>query len=150
MATAPRRPAPRPESGQAGNPVPPRPPGAAVVGLPGARPARAQATGEGVLVIGREIEVKGEIRSCRILVVEGHLEASVEVGSLELTRSGVVDGKAEVETADIAGHFEGDLTARGELRLRPTARVTGTIRYGQIVIEAGGEISGDVAVLEKS
>lgn len=150
MATAPGKPAQRPDSGQGPSPVLPRPPGASVVGLPGPRPGRATATGEGVLVIGREIEVKGEIGSCRILVVEGRLEASVEVGSLELARSGVVDGEAEVETADIAGHFDGELTARGELRLRPTARVKGKIRYGQIVIEAGGEISGDVAVLPKN
>ena len=139
----------RAESGQAGTPMPPRPPGAAVVGLPGARPPRAQATGEGVLVIGREIEVKGEIGSCRTLVVEGRLEAAVEVGSLELAETGVVDGKAEVETADIAGQFDGELTARGELRLRPTARVMGKIRYGQIVIEGGGEVSGDLSVLPK-
>ena len=51
--------------------------------------------------------------------------------------------------ADIAGQFDGELTAKGELRLQPTARVKGTIRYGQIVIEAGGEISGDVAVISK-
>ncbi len=103
----------------------------------------------GVLVIGSEIQVKGEIGSCETLVVEGRLEASVEVGSLELAESGMFEGQAEVDEADVAGNFEGELVVRGELLLRPTARVHGKIRYGRIVIEGGGEISGDVAVLPK-
>ena len=103
----------------------------------------------GVLVIGSEIQVKGEIGSCETLVVEGRLEAAVEVGSLELAAGGVFEGQAEVDGADVAGHFEGDLVVRGELLLRPTARIHGKIRYGRIVIEGGGEISGDVSVLPK-
>ena len=144
MATAPGRRDQRAEPSQPGKP---RPPGAAVVGLPGTRSAQSQTSGEGVLVIGKSIEVKGEIGSCRTLVVEGRLEASVQVASLELPESGLFDGSASVDTADIAGTFKGDLTTRGELLLRPTAKVDGKVRYGQIVIEAGGEISGDVAVL---
>jgi len=104
----------------------------------------------GVLVIGREIQVKGEIGSCRTLVVEGRLEAAVEVGSLQLAEDGLFDGRAEVDEADIAGRFEGELVVRGQLLLRPTAKIHGEIRYGRIVIEGGGEISGDVAVLPES
>ena len=131
-----------------------------VVGISGSRPepresripesSHIPSPGEGVLVIGREIEVRGEIGSCRTLVVEGRLEAAVEVGSLELAEHGLFDGRAEVETADIAGRFEGELTARGELRLRPTARVHGVILYGRVVIEGGGEISGEVGVLPEN
>ena len=108
MATAPGKRDPNAEPGKPpGRPQAPRPPGAAVVGLPGTRPARGPAAAEGVLVLGREIEVKGEIRSCRVLVVEGRLEADVEVGSLELARSGYFDGRAEVETAGHCRHDRG-------------------------------------------
>lgn len=118
-------------------------------GRQGARGAAGRANPGGVLVIGSEIQVKGEIGSCETLVVEGRLEAAVEVGILELAESGVFEGQAEVDEADVAGHFEGDLVVRGELLLRPSARIHGKIRYGRIVIEGGGEISGDVAVLPK-
>ena len=104
---------------------------------------------DGVLVIGREIQVKGEIGSCETLVVEGRLEAAVAVGSLELAEDGFFNGKAEVHEADVAGRFDGELTVRGQLLLRPSARVSGIIRYGRIVIEGGGELSGDVQVLPK-
>ena len=98
------------------------------------------------LVIGEGIEVKGEITSCETLVVEGRLEASVEVDILQLSQSGVFTGTATVETAEVAGRFEGTLTVEGDLKLQPSARVDGKIRYGCIIIERGGEISGDVAV----
>ena len=126
---------------------------ATVVGLPERRDGQGDSDGpghpDGVLVIGREIQVKGEIGSCETLVVEGRLEASVSVGSLELADQGYFNGKAEVQEADIAGRFDGELTVRGQLLLRPSAEVSGAIRYGRIVIEGGGELSGDVQVLPK-
>ena len=39
---------------------------------------------------------------------------------------------------------EGNLTVRKRLFIRATGRVSGTIRYGQIEIERGGQISGDI------
>ena len=122
-----------------------------VVGMQAARSVQPHEDEEfstgGVLVIGREIEVKGEIGRCRTLVVEGRLEAAVEVASLQLAEDGLFSGNATVEDAEVAGRYEGELTVRGQLLLRPTARVEGKIRYGRIVIEGGGEISGDIAVL---
>lgn len=104
---------------------------------------------DGTLVIGREIEVRGEIGSCERLIVEGKLEASTSVGTLRVSEAGLFVGEAEVQQAEISGRFEGELEVHGELRLTPTARVEGRIRYGRIVIESGGEISGEISVLRK-
>ena len=40
--------------------------------------------------------------------------------------------------------FEGNLVVRKRLLIRSGGQVSGTIRYGQIEIELGGVISGDV------
>ena len=56
-------------------------------------------------------------------------------------------GTAVVQDADLTGRFDGRLTVTGRLRLSPSARVSGQIRYRRIQIEEGGEISGDVAAL---
>ncbi len=55
-------------------------------------------------------------------------------------------GTAEIEEADISGRFEGRLVASRRLKVRATANIVGSIEYGQIEIEAGGKISGDVQV----
>jgi cytoskeletal protein CcmA (bactofilin family) len=101
----------------------------------------------GELVIGRGIKVKGSVGTCRSLVVEGELDATVEVESLRLLEAGLFEGAATVADAELSGRFDGRLTVEGRLRLKPSARVTGEIRYRRIVIEDGGELSGEVTVL---
>ena len=49
-----------------------------------------------------------------------------------------------LEEAEIQGRFEGNLVVRMRLLIKASGRVSGTIRYGQIEIECGGQISGDV------
>jgi cytoskeletal protein CcmA (bactofilin family) len=101
--------------------------------------------GEGrKLVVGRDIALAGQITACERLIVEGRVEATLaDCRSIEITEPGLFKGSAEIDTADIAGRFEGDLTVRGRLIVRATGRIEGQIRYGQIEIEAGGEIAGD-------
>ena len=66
-----------------------------------------------------------------------------EAGSIEIASSGYFKGTAEVNEADISGNFEGTLKAHDILIIRSGGRVSGTIRYGKIVVESGGEVSGD-------
>ena len=106
-----------------------------------------RSNGESLLVIGREIAVNGEINSCDLLVVEGRVEASMkECREIKITETGTVKGQVELERADISGVFEGDLTARERLIVRATGRVTGKIRFGELEIERGGQVLGDIQV----
>jgi cytoskeletal protein CcmA (bactofilin family) len=102
------------------------------------------------LIVGRNIQLKGEITACDTLVVEGRVEASMNSRIIEISETGLFSGNAEVERAGIHGRFEGMLTVSGRLSIHSTGKVTGTIRYGEIVIEPGGEISGDVQLISKS
>ncbi|MSP89767.1 MAG: polymer-forming cytoskeletal protein [Alphaproteobacteria bacterium] len=136
---------------------PPNPSAAAdaarrVAGIPGAtrpgdRPAPVADADGSKLVVGRNIHLKGEITACERLVVEGRVEASIEGKVVEIAESGFFNGTADIDSADISGRFEGKLTARKRLRILSTGRVHGTIRYGQLEIEPGGEISGDIEVV---
>jgi len=97
------------------------------------------------LIVGREICLAGEITSCDRLVVEGSVEANLaNCRDVEISESGVYKGSASIEDAEIRGKFEGVLNVRRRLLIRSSGRVIGTVRYGQIEIECGGQISGDV------
>jgi hypothetical protein len=48
--------------------------------------------------------------------------------------------------AEIAGTFEGTLNVRQKLWIRATGKVSGTVRYGRIEIEEGGQIAGEIQV----
>jgi len=100
------------------------------------------------LIVGPNIKLKGsEITDCEILVVEGRVEASMKSRDIRIAEGGVFSGKAEIDVAEVRGNFEGELTARKRLVIHATGKVTGTIRYGAMMVEEGGSISGDVATL---
>lgn len=100
------------------------------------------------LFVGKEISLSGEIKECDTLVVEGTVEAALsDARSIEILESGLFKGAAEVDEAEISGRFDGELTARDKLLVRAGGQVLGTIRYGEIIIEAGGEVSGQIQKL---
>jgi cytoskeletal protein CcmA (bactofilin family) len=98
------------------------------------------------LVVGARIHLKGEVTKCDALIVEGHVEGSANSRVIQVAKDGSFDGEAEAEVAEISGKFDGILTVSDKLIVRSTGRVSGTIRYSGIEIEAGGQISGDVQV----
>jgi len=101
------------------------------------------------LIVGPNIKLKGsEITDCEILVVEGRVEASMNSRDIRIAEGGVFSGKAEIDVAEVRGTFEGEITARKRLVIYATGKVTGVIRYGAMMIEEGGSISGDVARLD--
>jgi cytoskeletal protein CcmA (bactofilin family) len=104
-----------------------------------------------MLVVGRDITVSGEIQSCECLIVEGTVEANVSCQELRVAAGGMFKGIAHVAVADIVGGFCGDLEVSERLVVRMGGKIAATLRYHQIEIERGGEISGDIqAVAEKA
>jgi len=116
-----------------------------------APPARQGEADHKKLIVGREIILNGEIRTCDSLVVEGRVEAVLnECRSIDIAASGQFKGSADIESADISGRFDGDLTVHGRLTVRATGKVFGKVKYGQLEVERGGIISGTVEALPES
>lgn len=106
---------------------------------------------ESKLVVGPDIKLKGvEISDCDTLVVEGRVEATLDSRILEIAENGVFQGTIAVDQAEIRGRFEGEITVRKQLVIQGTGKVSGKIRYAKIKVEEGAELSGDLAVLDKS
>jgi cytoskeletal protein CcmA (bactofilin family) len=79
--------------------------------------------------------------------VQGRVEANMsDCSEIEVTETGTFKGEAEVDVAEIDGVFEGSLIARELLLIRANGHVTGTIRFGRLEVERGGELMGDVQV----
>lgn len=113
-----------------------------------AKPAASPSDEGSKLIVGPNIKLKGsEITDCEILVVECRVEASMKSRDIRIAEGGVFSGKAEIDVAEVRGHFEGELTARKRLVIYATGKVSGVIRYGAMSVEEGGTLSGDVAML---
>ncbi|SIQ68706.1 polymer-forming cytoskeletal protein [Pseudacidovorax sp. RU35E] len=120
--------------------------GAAAAATPAAAPAPVQETGS-KLTVGPNIKLKGvEITDCDTLVVEGTVEATMDSRVIQIAEQGAFKGSAEIDIAEIRGSFDGNLTVRQKLVIHATGKVSGKIRYGKIVIEEGGQLSGEISV----
>jgi len=142
--------------------VPPKPgapagapvsrPGAPVVGgAPNRGPTRAEVGERRTLVVGKGISLQGTVSDAERLVVEGTVESQmISAAELQITHSGVFKGEVQVEDAEIAGTFDGTLTAVGNLIVRATGRVLGTARCRRLQVEEGGQISGKMEMITDS
>lgn len=102
--------------------------------------------GESKLTVGPNIKLKGvEITDCDTLVVEGSVEATMDSRVIQISERGAFKGSAEIDIAEIRGEFDGNLTVRQKLMIYSTGKVTGKIRYGKVVIEEGGQLSGEIS-----
>ena len=151
-ATPTPTPAPRPGAFNPapGQGVPPAPARDVTISNPASSTAPGAATRasdphESRLHVGVNIKLKGvEISDCDALVIEGYVEATVNSKAMEIGQPGTLKGTALIDVAEIHGEFTGELTARSRLIVHGTGRVSGTIRYGKLVVEEGGELSGDL------
>jgi cytoskeletal protein CcmA (bactofilin family) len=113
---------------------------------PVSEPAPSTSTakeGGSKLTVGPNIKLKGvEITDCDTLVVEGLVEATMDSRVIQIAEQGAFKGSAEIDVAEIRGEFNGNLTVRQKLVIYSTGKVTGIIRYGKLVIEEGGQLSG--------
>ncbi len=143
----------------AGTAIPPRPPQMGQMGMPGGGPGQQpgmpgmptpQRGGpeRRTLVVGRGISLQGTVTDAERLVVEGTVESQmIQATELAISQTGVFKGEVQVEDAEIAGTFDGTLTARGQLVIRGTGRIVGVARCRRLMVEDGGQISGRMEML---
>lgn len=129
---------------------PPPAPSAASSGPRLAMPPHPQreAAERRTLVVGRGIALQGTVQDAERLVVEGTVEASmIHATELAIAPGGTFKGEVEVEDAEVAGSMDGTLTARGNLIVRASGRLTGTARCRRLQVEDGGQITGRIEML---
>lgn len=103
------------------------------------------------LIVGPDVRLKGaEILDCDTLVVEGHVEATMDSRIIRIAEKGEFTGKVGIDIAEIRGTFTGELNVRDQLIIHATGKVNGTVRYGKVLIEEGGQLCGDIQMMNKN
>ena len=109
----------------------------------GSAASRGNEVDRRTLIVGEGISLSGEVTSCDRLIVEGTIEAKLQkCQHVMIAETGVFNGHASTEIADVRGRFEGELAVRKRLLIRAGGHVSGTVTYGEIEIESGGKITG--------
>lgn len=139
------------------SPPAPLPPATPAAGPETAKPVepakpvdKSEERKEAKLIVGPDIKMKGvEVTDCDTLVVEGRIEATLDSRVLQIAQNGVFSGTVAVDTAEIHGRLEGDLTVRKQLVIHATGKVSGKIRYAKIKVEEGAELAGEISMMER-
>src|SRR5438477_4761687 len=111
---------------------------------PDPRPRNSQIEAR-TLVVGAGMSVSGTITSCDRLVAEGTVDAKLDgCQQVIVAQTGVFRGNVSTDHADVHGRFEGELVVQKRLLVRAAGQVSGTVSYGEIEIECGGRIAGQI------
>jgi cytoskeletal protein CcmA (bactofilin family) len=112
---------------------------------------RAEAGEKRVLQLGKGISIQGSVTEAERIVIEGTMESQLlQCQELAISHSGVFKGEVQVEDADIAGVFDGTLTATGNLTIRATGRVLGVARSRRLSVEDGGQLTGRMEMITEA
>lgn len=112
--------------------------------------------GGNVAVIGRSIQINGDLRGNEDLRIEGDVSGTVELKNSNLTigKEGKVRADVYAKSIAVDGTTEGDLYASERVIVHINAQVRGNITAPKVGIEEGarfkGSIEMDPAAVEKA
>lgn len=99
---------------------------------------------KGVLIIGSDAVLTGEIKNGRRVEVHGKLDGSVTADDVLVHQGGRIDGKVRATSADVRGEIEGDVRVTELIAIKSTGMVSGNVRYGKLAMEEGAELAATV------
>lgn len=93
--------------------------------------------------IGKDTEVKGDIRFKESFRIDGVFKGKILAGNvLIIGENGKVDADIEVRSISINGKVNGSITAKDSAEIFSRARVTGNIITPKLLIEEGAFFQG--------
>ncbi|MBN2884459.1 polymer-forming cytoskeletal protein [Patescibacteria group bacterium] len=98
-------------------------------------------------IIGASIKVKGNFNGQGDIVIEGSLEGSLKtVANVFVGEKAKVSANIDASEALIAGEINGNIKIKKYLAIGKTAKINGDVQCGEISIERGASITGQIIV----
>jgi cytoskeletal protein CcmA (bactofilin family) len=107
--------------------------------------------GEGAsAVIGKSVQIRGEVKGSEDLVVDGQVEGTITLAESRLTVGPHANVIANVSARDVIllGRLQGNIQATGRVELRQGCDLVGDISAGRLSIEENAHFRGKVDLVE--
>lgn len=106
------------------------------------RRLRDKSSGKATL-INEGCKITGEITGSGNFQINGEVAGDCDIsGTIQLAGSGYWLGSMRADNIIVAGHVEGDITARRKVEITNTARITGTVTGEAIAVAEGAIVEG--------
>ena len=96
------------------------------------------------LMIGEGVTITGTIKADNEVNIQGTIDGDIDCNSVTINESGNVKGKVKTEIMTVEGKVEGEININSILHIKSKGNVSGKIFYGEIEIEEGGKLSGEI------
>lgn len=94
-------------------------------------------------LIDRDTIMDADLSASEDVRLDGTMTGNLTCAKkLVIGQSGVLNGHIVADEAVILGQVEGELEIRQTLHLKPSAKVVGQVRYGQIIVDSGAVLIG--------
>jgi cytoskeletal protein CcmA (bactofilin family) len=101
-------------------------------------------------VVGDTAKMEGKFEIAESIQIECEVGGELRVGGkLVIGEKGIVNANVETVDAFILGHYDGNMTATGNVEIAATGRVSGNIKTDSLVISKGGCFSGNVSKIHE-
>jgi cytoskeletal protein CcmA (bactofilin family) len=95
-------------------------------------------------IVGKGSTINGEIDASANIRFEGTLKGNVRCKTkVVVSESATIDGNIYSTNADIAGTVLGNIEVSETLVLKSTCKITGDIKVGKLIVEAGAFYEGN-------
>lgn len=100
----------------------------------------------GMVNVGPQISIKGEIVGDEDLVVEGRIEGAIDLKNHALHLGPMCNVNAEIHAGSVTieGQVDGSIFCSERLEIRASGRATGNISSPRLALEDGGRFKGSI------
>lgn len=99
-------------------------------------------------IIGSSIKVKGNFQGQGNIIVEGALEGSLKTdASIYIGNQAKIVANTEAKDVIVNGEVHGNIKAKNYLAIGGTAKIFGDLQYGEVSVERGAVINGQLLML---
>ena len=97
-------------------------------------------------MIGKGIQINGDISGDENLMIDGHVEGSIKLDSNEVTvgQGGQVKADVSARLVKIDGQVNGDITGKEKVIISKTGNVRGNIKAPRVLLEDGAVFKGSI------
>lgn len=97
-------------------------------------------------VIGAKIRFVGELVGEEDLLIQGHIEGTVDLkgNALTIGKQGVVKANVLAKTVTIEGQVNGDVFGEEKILVKSTSNVTGNLIAERVTLEDGAKFKGSI------
>ena len=102
------------------------------------------------LLIGESVIITGTVKAENEVTIQGSIDGDVDCHSVFVTKTGNIKGKLKAENIKVEGKVEGEININNLLQIHSSGSVNGKVFYGNIQIEEGGKLLGEINQRDKN